>query len=133
MGDHIGSGVQPDPALHGAAAFGQQRADLSDRPGDRRAGHPEPAGQHVVGDPVAQVHQGGQQPVDEHQPVPGTGPDRPLPRPIGQPCLLARLPARPELGDQLSQHFPGQSGHPTIGDGGGSGQGPRHTTTLPRP
>ncbi len=29
-----------------------------------------------MGDSVAQVHQGGQQPVEEHQPMPGTGPDR---------------------------------------------------------
>jgi hypothetical protein len=56
-----------------------------------------------MGDPVAQVHQGGQQPVDEHQPVPGAGPDRPLPRPIGQPRVLARLPARPQFDDQLSE------------------------------
>jgi hypothetical protein len=60
MGDHVRSGGQPDPALDGAAALGQQRAHLSDRPGDRRAGHPEPAGQDVMGDPVARVHQGGQ-------------------------------------------------------------------------
>ena len=75
-----------------------------------------------MGDCVAQVHEGGQQPVEEHQPVPGTG--RPSARPIGQPRVLARLPARPELGDQLSQDLRGQSGHPAIGDSGGSGQGP---------
>ncbi len=75
-----------------------------------------------MGDPVAQVHQGGQQPVEEHQPVPGTGSDRPPTRPIGQPRVLTRLPARPELGDQLSQHFPGQPGHPAIDDSGGTSQ-----------
>jgi hypothetical protein len=37
-----------------------------------------------MGDPVAQVHKGGQFPVDEHQPVPGTGPDRPPARPIAR-------------------------------------------------
>ena len=35
MGDHVGQGAQPDPAFDGAAALGQQRADLSDRAGDR--------------------------------------------------------------------------------------------------
>ncbi len=94
MGEHVGQGAQPDPAGDGAAALGQQRADLSDCAGDRRAGDPEPAGQHVVGDPVAQVHQGGQQPVEEHQPMPSTRSDRPLARPVAQPCVLARLPAR---------------------------------------
>ena len=67
VGDHVGQGAQPDPAGDGAAALGQQWAHLPDGPGDRRAGHPQPAGQHVMGDPVAQVHQGGQQPVDECQ------------------------------------------------------------------
>ncbi len=54
-----------------------------------------------MGDPVAQGHQGRQQPVDEHQLVPDTGSDRPPPGPIGQPRVLARLPARSQLGDQL--------------------------------
>jgi len=79
---------------------------------------------HVVGDSVAQMHEGGQQPVEEHQPMPGTGPDCPLTRPIGP----ARLPARA----QLSQDLPGRPGHPAISDSRGSGQAPRHTTTLPR-
>jgi hypothetical protein len=73
---------------------------------------------------MAQMHQGGQQPVDEHQPVPGTGSDRPLPRPICQPCVLARLPARPELGDQLSEDLRGQPRHSVIGNRGGTGQRP---------
>ena len=65
-----------------------------------------------MGDPVAQVHEGGQQPVEEHQPVPGSGSDRSLARPIGQPCVLTRLPTRPQLGDQVGQDLRGQSGHP---------------------
>ena len=40
VGHHIGSGVQPEPVLGGAAAFGRQQVDLPDRPGDRGAGHP---------------------------------------------------------------------------------------------
>jgi hypothetical protein len=81
-----------------------------------------------MGNSVTQVHQGGQQPVDEPQPVPGAGSDRPSARPIGPP----RVPARTQLGDQLNQGRRGQPGHPTIGDSGGSGQAPRHTTTVPR-
>jgi hypothetical protein len=69
-----------------------------------------------VGDAVAQVYQGGQKPVDEHQPVPGTCPDRPPARLIGQACILARLPSRPQLGDQFSQNLSGQPGHPAIGE-----------------
>jgi hypothetical protein len=36
-----------------------------------------------VGDSVAQVHEGGRQPVGEHQAVPSTSSDRPPPRSIG--------------------------------------------------
>jgi hypothetical protein len=48
-----------------------------------------------MGDAVAQVHQRGEQPVEEHQPVPGTGSDRPSTRAIDQSRVLACLPARP--------------------------------------
>jgi hypothetical protein len=80
---------------------------------------------------VAQVHQGGQQPVDDHQPMPGTA-RPPLARPTGQPRVLAPLPARPQFRDQLSEHFPGQPDHPAMGDSGGTGQASRHTTILLR-
>ena len=86
-----------------------------------------------MGDPVAQMDQGGQQPVDEHQPVPGAGSDRPPARPIGQPCVLACLPARSQFGDQFGQDLSGQSGHPAIGNSGSTSQSPRPTTTLLRP
>ncbi len=60
-----------------------------------------------MGDSVAQVQEGGQQPVDDHQPIRGAGADRPLTRPIGQSCVPTCLPARPELGDQIGEHFSG--------------------------
>jgi hypothetical protein len=84
-----------------------------------------------MGDAVAQMDQGGQQPVGEDQPVPGAGADRPSARPIGQACVPARLPARSQLRDQLGQDLPRQSGHPAIGDSGGTGKSARHITTLP--
>ncbi len=34
VSDHIGQGAQPNSVLDGAAALGQQRAHLADRPGD---------------------------------------------------------------------------------------------------
>ena len=84
-----------------------------------------------MGDSVAQVHQGGQQPVEEHQPVPGTGSDRPSTRAIDQSRVLACLPARSQLGDQLGQDLARQSGHSAIGDSGGTGKSARHIMTLP--
>ncbi len=130
VGDPVGLGGQPHspPVVQPRSPL--RLAHLADRRGDRRAGHPDPAGQHVMGDSVAQVHQGGQQPVEEHQPVPGASSDRPPARPIGQPRVLARLPARPQLGDQLRQNLRGQSGHPAIGDRGGTGKSARRITTL---
>jgi hypothetical protein len=115
--------AQRDPVLDGTSPLGQQRADRPDGTGDRGAGRSEPAGQDIMDDSVAQVHQGGQQPVDEHQLVPGTGADRPLPRSIGQACVLARLPAR-QFDEQLSEGLRGQCGHSAIGNSGGTGQRP---------
>jgi len=76
-----------------------------------------------MGDSMAQMHEGGQQPIEERQPVPGTGSDRPLPWPIGPSRFPAVLPTRPPLGNQLSHGLTGQSGHPAIGDSGSSSQG----------
>jgi hypothetical protein len=58
--------------------------NLGYRPGDGRAVHPEPAGKHVMGDAVPQVHQGGQEPIHEHQLVLRAGTHRPPPRTRGQ-------------------------------------------------
>jgi hypothetical protein len=65
-----------------------------------------------VGDSVAQMYQGGQQPVDKHQSMPGAHPDCPLAWSIGQPCVLTRLPARSQLG----QDHRGQARDTAIGD-----------------
>jgi hypothetical protein len=86
-----------------------------------------------MGDPVPQMDQGGQQPADAYQPVPGTGSDRPPARPIGQTCVLARLSARAQFGDQLRQHLSGQSGHPAIGNRSGTTQTPRRTRPCSAP
>ena len=59
-----------------------------------------------MGDPVTQMQQSGQQPVDEHQPMPGARSDCPPARPIGQSRVLTRLPARPQLRNQLRQDLP---------------------------
>jgi hypothetical protein len=78
------------------------------------------------------MHESGQQPVDEHQPVPGASSERLLTRPIDQSRVLTHLPARSHLSDQPSYDLPGQPGHPAIADSGGSRQAPRHNLTLRR-
>ncbi len=59
--------------------------------------------------------------VDEHQPMPGTGSTARCRGRSASPRVPALLPARAQLGDELSQHFAGQSGHPAIGNRGGTG------------
>jgi hypothetical protein len=125
--DHIGQGAQPIPALDAASALRQSGRTS---PTTRMIVERDTPDLHVMGDPVAPEHRGGQQPVDEHR-VPGTAFVRPLVRPIGQSRVLTRLRARPQIGDQLSQDREGQSGPPAIGD-----SAPRarllDTTTLRR-
>ena len=59
VGDPVGLGGQlhAPPAVQPRSPL--RLAHLADRRGDRRAGHPNPAGQHVLGDSIAQTHQGG--------------------------------------------------------------------------
>jgi hypothetical protein len=74
--DDLGQCPQPHTRADGAPSLGEQWPHLADGTG---AVHTEPAGQHVMSDGMAQMHECGQEPVDEHQPV--------LPRP--QPASAA--------------------------------------------
>lgn len=69
-----------------------------------------------MGNTVPQVHEGGQQTVDEDQLVPGTGTDCPLPLPVTQPRLVTGLPDRANFRDQQGDHFTGQPRDPTVRD-----------------
>ncbi len=89
--DHVGSPLRP-PAL--LEARGRQVIVERDTPNQQ-------ASTSWV-TPWRRCTRVASKPVEEHQAVPGTGPDRPLPRPIGQSCVLTRLPAGPQLGDQFS-------------------------------
>lgn len=44
--------------------FGEQGPHLTDGSGDGGAVHAEPAGQHVVRGPMAEMDEGGQEPVE---------------------------------------------------------------------
>jgi hypothetical protein len=77
--DDLGQGPQPHSGADGAASLGEQGPHLADGAGDGGAVHAEPAGQHVVGGRVSEVHEGGQEPVDEDQPVFRARADGPLP------------------------------------------------------
>ncbi|MFI9723915.1 hypothetical protein ACIHFE_30400 [Streptomyces sp. NPDC052396] len=53
---------------------------------------------------MPELHEGGQQPVDEDQLVPGPGPDSPLPVPGGKPGLVTLMPQRADLGNEFGDH-----------------------------
>lgn len=63
---------------------------------------------------VAQIHQRGQQPVDEDEPVLRPGSHRPPPRPSREPSVMLLVPQRPYLGDEFSDHIRRQPGDPVL-------------------
>jgi hypothetical protein len=67
--------------------------------------HAKPAGQHIVGGPVAEMGEGGQEPVDEDRPVLRVGAHGTPPRPAGEPGVLALLPQRADCGDEFGNHI----------------------------
>jgi hypothetical protein len=83
-----------------------------------------------VGDPVSEVHEGGQEPVDEDQPVLRAGTDRPLPRPGCKPGPVPFMPQRTKLSHEFSNHV-GRQAHdsPVAGDRC-TRRVPHHTTMV---
>ncbi len=133
VGDDVGSGVQPDSAGDGAAALGQRRADLADRPGDRGAGT---LNQQANTSWVTPWRGCTRVASSRSMNTSRCRAPAPTARWRGRSASLASRHAcqrGPSSLDQLSHHLPGQPSHPAIGDSGGSGQSPRHTPTLPRP
>ncbi|MFJ4880822.1 hypothetical protein ACIP93_37210 [Streptomyces sp. NPDC088745] len=74
MADGLGKGPQPDSSADDAVRLGKQGPHLVDGTGNGGAVYAELAGEYVVGGCMAQVDQGGRQPVDEHQLVLRTSP-----------------------------------------------------------
>ncbi|MGC0407479.1 hypothetical protein [Streptomyces ambofaciens] len=83
-----------------------------------------------MGDPVSEVHEGGQEPVDEDEPVLGPGTDRPLPRPGRKPGLVLFMPQRAELRHEFSDHAGRQARNPPVADDRCTRRVPHHTTMI---
>ncbi len=99
MVDGLGEGTQPGATVQPrAASIGRSSPNARDGAVDT-----EPAGQHIVRDAVPQVNEGGQQPVDEDQPVLRTGPDRPAPRALRKQGLVPLVPQRADRSDEFSK------------------------------
>jgi hypothetical protein len=66
---------------------------------------------------VMEVDEGGQEPVDEDQPVLHVGASRPFPRPGGKPALVPFMPQRAQLSYEFSDHTGRQArDSPVAGD-----------------
>ncbi len=69
-----------------------------------------------MSNPMAKVHERGQEPVDEHQPVLRAGTHGTLPRPRGQLGLVPFMPQQAYQGDEFSDHTGRQPRDPAIAD-----------------
>ncbi|MBB4795278.1 hypothetical protein BJY54_005890 [Streptomyces nodosus] len=128
--DDLGECPQPHAGADGAASLGEQGAHLADGAGDGGAVHAEPAGQHVMRGRVSEVHEGGQEPVDENQPVLRTGAHGPLPRPGRKPGLVPFMPQRTYLSHQFSDHLGRQARDPSVADDRCTSRVPHHATMI---
>ena len=77
---------------------------LADGPSDGGAVDTEPAGEHVVRGGMPEVHERGQEPVDEHQPVLRTRAHSTLPRPGPKLGLVPFVPQRAKFSHEFSDH-----------------------------
>ncbi|GAB2910076.1 hypothetical protein GCM10022245_51780 [Streptomyces mayteni] len=85
-------GPQSDTGADGAPTLGERWPHLADGAGDRGAVHAEPARQYAMRGPVTEMHEGGQEPVDERQSVLRAGTHASLPRLGRHPGLVAFMP-----------------------------------------
>nr|WP_250280203.1 hypothetical protein [Frankia sp. Cppng1_Ct_nod] len=78
VGEHVRQRAQPHPEMAGdrEAPGGQQRADLTHRPGDGDPVDPVELREHGMRQLETQHNQGDQQPIEEHQRVVGAGTGR---------------------------------------------------------
>jgi hypothetical protein len=80
MVDDLGECAQSDVRRDGAAPLGEQWPHFTDRTRNGGAVHAEPAGQHVARRCMTEMHERGQQAVDEDHLALGPGTDGPATR-----------------------------------------------------
>src|SRR6266545_178514 len=122
VGEHVGQGPKAHAghAWDGEAAAGQQGSDLVDGAGDGGAVHPAQHRQGLVGQLEAQNHQGDQDPIAEDQLMAGAGAGGAaawVAAAGAQRALVGGGPRVGELGDQVAQVLPRQSGEDRMGEG----------------
>ncbi len=130
MVDDLCQGPQPHPWADGAPSLGEQGPHLSDGPSDGGAVDFEPAGEHIVRNPVSEMHEGDQKPVDEDQPVLRTRAHSTLPRPGRKLGLVPFVPQRAQLCDEFGDHVGQQARDPPVADDRCTRRVPHHTTMI---
>jgi hypothetical protein len=76
------------------------------------------------------MDEGGQEPVEEHQSVLRPGTHGPLARPGGKPGLVALVPQRAYLGNEISDHIGRQAHDPPVADDHCTSCVPHHTPMI---
>ncbi|MGV9248977.1 hypothetical protein [Streptomyces sp. NPDC003710] len=79
---------------------------------------------------MAEVHERGQEPVDEDQPVLRTGAHGPLPWPGCEHGLVPFMPQRNYFGDWFSDHISRQARDPPVADDRCPRRVPHHETMI---
>ncbi|WP_312007834.1 hypothetical protein [Streptomyces sp. B1866] len=79
---------------------------------------------------MTEVDEGGQESVDEHQPVLRAGAHGPLPRSAGKSGLVTLMPQRAYLGHQFSDHICRQARDPAVTDDHCASRVPHHPTMV---
>lgn len=79
---------------------------------------------------MPEVHERGQEPVDEHQPVLRSGAHSTLPRPGRKPGLVPFMPQWAQLCNEFSDHVGRQAREPLVADDRCTRRVPHHTTMI---
>jgi hypothetical protein len=130
MVNDLGEGPQPHSGADGAPSLGEQGPHLADGTGDGGAVHVDPAGQYVVRGGVTEMHERGEEPVDEHQLVLRARAHSPLPWPGRKLGLLSGVPQRAYLCDEFNDHLSRQAGDPPVVNDRCTRRVPHHTTMI---
>ncbi len=86
-----------------------------------------------MSNPVAKVHERGQEPVDEDHAVLRTSAHRTLPRPGRKPGLVPLMPQRSHLSNEFSDHSCRQARDPPVADDRCARHVPHHAAMIADP
>lgn len=86
-----------------------------------------------MSNPMAKVHERGQEPVDEHHLVLRTSAHRTLLLPGRKPGVVALMPQRAYFDREFIDHGGRETLHPPVADDRSASRVPHHTTMIVEP